>query len=102
MNSKIWDRDYFLQTTSDMESDSGKIKGIAKLNKFRKKKKNGSMMLAHKECAKRTLNSLALLTKNCNVFSLGQRYSNTTRFSIFINKNFSPRIHTTDIIPLWR
>ena len=39
MNSKIWDRDYFLQTTSDMESDSGKIKGIAKLNKFRKKKK---------------------------------------------------------------
>ena len=31
------------------------------------------------ECAKRTFTVLALSTKNCTVFSLGHRYSNTSR-----------------------
>ena len=53
-------------------------------------------MPVHVECAKPTFNVLALLTKSCNVFSLGHRYSNITCFSVFINKNFSPRIHTAD------
>ena len=41
-------------------------------------------MPVHVECAKRTFNVLALSTKNCNVFSLGHRYSNTSCFSIYI------------------
>ena len=58
-------------------------------------------MPVHVECAKRTFNVLALLTKNCNAFSLGYRYSTTTCFSTFMNRYVSPRIHTADIIPLW-
>ena len=58
------------------------------------------MMPVHVECAKRTFNVLALSTKNCNVFSLGHRYSNTSCFSIFINRNSLPRIHTADVISL--
>ena len=81
-----------------MEPDSGKIKALETLNIF-KKEKNGSVMPVHVECAKRTFNVLALSTKNCNVFSLGHCYSNAC-FSIFINRNFSLRIHTTDIISL--
>ena len=57
-------------------------------------------MLLHAECATCTFKVLVLLTKNCNVFSLGRRYSNTTCFSIFINRNLSPRIHAADIISL--
>ena len=57
-------------------------------------------MPVHVECAKPTFNVLALLTKSCNVFSLGHRYSNITCFSVFINKNFSPRIHTADTASL--
>ena len=57
-------------------------------------------MSVHVECAKRTFNVLASLTKNCNAFSLGHRYSNTTCVSFFINSNFSPRIHNADIISL--
>ena len=57
-------------------------------------------MSVHVECTKRTFNALALLTKNCNVFSLGHCYSNTSCFSIFINRNFSLRIHAADIISL--
>ena len=59
-------------------------------------------MPVHVERAKRTYNVLALLTKNCNVFSLGHRYSNTTCFSTFINRNFSPRICATGVISLQR
>ena len=40
-------------------------------------------MSAHAECATRAFNVLPLSTKNCNVFSLGHRYSNTSCFSIF-------------------
>ena len=58
-------------------------------------------MPVHVECAKRTFNVLALLTKNCNAFSLGYRYSTTTCFYTFMNRYVSPRIHTADIIPLW-
>ena len=54
-------------------------------------------MSVHVECAKRTFDGLALLTKNWNVFSLGHHYSNTTCFSIFIDRNFSPRIHSANI-----
>ena len=57
-------------------------------------------MSVHVECAKRALSVLALLSKNCNVFSLGHCNSNTTCFSFFINRNFSPRIHNADIISL--
>ena len=35
------------------------------------------------ECAKRTFNVLALSTDNCNVFSLGHRYSNTLFFHFY-------------------
>ena len=35
-------------------------------------------MPVHIECAKRTFNVLTLSTKNCNVFSLGQRYSSAS------------------------
>ena len=37
MNSKIWDRNYFLQGTSDMEPDSGKIKGIVNIKQILKR-----------------------------------------------------------------
>ena len=57
-------------------------------------------MPVHVECAKRTFNVLPLSTKNCNVFSLGHRYSNTSCFSIFIDRNLSLRIYTADIISL--
>ena len=57
-------------------------------------------MPVHVECAKHTFNVLTLLTKHCNVFSLGHRYSNTSCFSIFINRNSLPRIHTADVISL--
>ena len=77
-----------------------KSRALEILNKFKKEIKNGSVTLVHVECAKRTFNVLALLTKNCNVFSLRHRYSNTTCFSIFINISFSRRIHTADIISL--
>ena len=101
MNSKIWSRNYFLQTASNMESDSGKIKGIGNIKQILKRnKKNGNVMPVHVECAKPTLSVLALLTKSCNVFSFGHRYSNTTCFSIFFNRNSSPRIDTTDTISL--
>ena len=52
------------------------------------------------ECAKRTFTVLALSTKNCIVFSLGHRYSNTSCISIFINKNLSLSIDTTDVASL--
>ena len=71
---------------------------ISERNK--KEIKKGSVQLVHVECAKHTFNVLALLTKNSHVFSLGRRYSNTTCFSIFMNRNFSRRIHTADIISL--
>ena len=54
-------------------------------------------MPAHVERAKRTFNVLTLPTKNGNVFSLGHRYSNTSRFLIFINRDLSLRIYTADI-----
>ena len=57
-------------------------------------------MPAHVEFAKLTFNILALLSKNCNVFSHGHRYFNTTCFTIFINRNFSLSYHTADIISL--
>ena len=57
-------------------------------------------MPIHVECAKLTFNVLDILTKNCNVFSLGHLYSNATCFSIFINRNLSPRIYTADFISL--
>ena len=57
-------------------------------------------MPIHVEGAKRTFSVFVLLTKNCNVFSPGHRNYNATRFSIFINRTFSPRIHTADIISL--
>ena len=57
-------------------------------------------MSVYVECTKRTFNVLALSTKNCNVFSLGHRYSNTSCFSIFIDRNLSLRIYTADIISL--
>ena len=57
-------------------------------------------MPVHVECAKRTFNVLALSTKNCNVFSLGHGYSNTSCFFIFIDRKLSLRIYTADIISL--
>ena len=38
------------------------------------------------ECAKPAFNLLALSTKNCNVFSLGHRHSNTSCFSILLTE----------------
>ena len=59
-----------------MEPDSGKIKGIGNIEQILKRnKKNGTVMPVHVECEKRTFNVLALLARNCNVFSLGHRYS---------------------------
>ena len=57
-------------------------------------------MPVHVQFTKRTFNVLALSTKNCNLFSLGYRYSNTFGFSIFINRNLSLRIYTA-ITSLW-
>ena len=54
---------------------SERLRALATLNKFKKELKNRSVMPLHVECATRTLNVLASLTKNCNVFSLGHRYS---------------------------
>ena len=99
-NSKIWYRNYFLQGTWNMEPDCKIFRALEPLNKFKKEIKKWSVMHVHVECAKCTFNVLALLTRNRNVFSLGHQYSNTTCFSIFINRNFSPRIHTADIISL--
>ena len=63
-----------------------------------KKKWNWSMMTAHIECAKGTFKILTLLTENCNLFSLGHRYSEYYLFSLFINRSFSLKIYTADII----
>ena len=52
------------------------------------------------EYAKCTFNVLALSTKNCEVFSPGHRYSNTSCFFVFININLSLRIYTADVIAL--
>ena len=57
-------------------------------------------MPVHVECAKLTFSVLALSTKNCNVFSLGHRYSNSPWFSIFIDRNLSLTIYIADIISL--
>ena len=34
MNSKIWNRNYFLQGTSNMETDPGKIKDIGNIKQI--------------------------------------------------------------------
>ena len=57
-------------------------------------------MPVHVECTKCTFNVLRLSTKNLNVFSLRRRYSNTSCFSIFIDRNLSLRIYTVYIISL--
>ena len=44
-------------------------------------------MPVHVECAKRTFSVLALSTKNCNVFSLGHRYPNSSCFFHFYWQN---------------
>ena len=77
-----------------------RLKTLETLNKLKKRNRNGIVMLVHVECAKRTFNVLALSAKSCNVFSLGHRYSNTSCFSIFIDRNLSLRIYTADIISL--
>ena len=84
-----------------MKHDSGKIKDIKNIKQIYKRNlKNGSVMSVHVECAKRTFSVLALSTKDCNVFSLGHRYFNTSCFSIFIDRNLLLRIHTADSILL--
>ena len=35
-NSEIWDRNYVLQGTQNMEPDSGKVKGIGNIKKWNK------------------------------------------------------------------
>ena len=68
-----------------MEPDSRKIKGIGSIKQIQKRnKENGSVMPVQVECAKRTFNVLLLSTKNCNAFSLGHRYSNTSCFFPFL------------------
>ena len=57
-------------------------------------------MPVHVECVKRTFSVLALSTKNCNVFSLGHRYPNTSCFSIFINRKVSLRIYAANFTSL--
>ena len=57
-------------------------------------------MPVHVVRAKRTFSVLALSINNFNVFSLGHHYSNTSFFSIFIDKNLSLRIYAADIISL--
>ena len=37
MNGKIWERNYFLQGTSNMEPDFGKIKGIGNIKQSLKR-----------------------------------------------------------------
>ena len=74
----------FLQGTSNMERDSGKIKGIGNTKKKKKRKCDACPC----RICKTYIQRVGLLDKNCNVFSLGHHYSNTTYFSIFINKNF--------------
>ena len=44
-----------------------RLRTLATLSKFKEEMKNGTVMPAHAECAKRTYNMLALVTKNCNV-----------------------------------
>ena len=34
MKKKVWDRNYFLQGTSNMEPDSGRIKGIGNIRQI--------------------------------------------------------------------
>ena len=46
---------YFLQGTSNMELDPGKIEDISNIKKI-EKIKNGRLMPAHEECAKHTFN----------------------------------------------
>ena len=48
--------------------------------------KNGSVMPVHVECAKCIFNVVALLFKNCSVFSIGHRYSNTTCFPFLLTE----------------
>ena len=43
-------------------------------------------MPVHVECAKHIFKVLALSTKNCNVFSLGHRYSNTSVCPILLTE----------------
>ena len=57
-------------------------------------------MPVHVECAKRKFNVLALSDLNSNVISFGHRYSNTSCFFIFVDRNLSLRIYTADIILL--
>ena len=61
-NSRIWHSNYLLQGTLNMEPDSEKIRDIGNIKQIfkRNKYKNGSVMSAHVECAKRTFNVLAL------------------------------------------
>ena len=47
------------------------------------KKWNWSVMSAHIECAKGTFKILALLKENCNLFSLGHRYTVTILRLVF-------------------
>ena len=66
-DSKIWDRNYFLQGTSIMEPDLRKINNTGNIKQVLKRdKKNGKVMTAHVECTKRVFNLFVLLTKNCN------------------------------------
>ena len=84
-----------------MEPDPGKIKDINNIKQiWKRNKKNESVMPVHVEYAKGTFNVLALLTKTAMYFSLLHRYSKYYLFSFFINRNFSLRIHTADIISL--
>ena len=57
-------------------------------------------MPVYAECAKHIFNMLVLSAKNCNIFSLGHRYSNTFGFSIFGNRNLPLRIYSADITSL--
>ena len=60
-----------------MEPDPGKIKNTGNIKQtFKRNKKYGSAKPAHAECANHTLNMLALLTREYNVF-----FSETLLFS---------------------
>ena len=50
-----------------MAPDLGKIKGTGNIKQILNRKKNGSVMPVHVECAKPTFNMLTLLTKNFNI-----------------------------------
>ena len=76
-----------------------RLRTLVTLSKFEKEIKNGSVVPAHVECAIRTFNVLPL-PKTVVYFPLRHCYSNTTYFSIFINRTLSLRIHTADIISL--